>query len=207
MNNRLDNADLISNVMKLIDDAVIKYHEANKRETTDKIHVTEATGCLRYAYFRRTVELKPEANYYTFMGTAIHDAILKFITDRTEIHVENDVLDGYADAIVEINGRKYVLELKTVKRLPQKPYKSHVEQVNCYMNMLGIDKGIIVYVQRSDGRKAVFVVDRDPDLFTVTLDKARYLRKCLDEGKPPSLKDESFCFMCPFRKQCEKESS
>ena len=202
-----DNADLISNVLKLVDNAVISYHEANKRETSDKIHVTEVCGCLRYAYFKRTVELKPDANYFTFIGTAIHDAILKHISDQIEIHVENDIIEGYADAIVEINGQKYVFELKTVRWLPNKPYKSHIEQVNCYMNMLGIDKAVIVYVQRSDGKKSVFVVDRDPDLFSITLDKARYLRKCLDLGKPPNLRDETFCFMCPFRKICESENS
>ena len=203
---RSDNADLISNVLKLVDNAVIKYNEANQRTLSDKIHVTEACGCLRYAYFRRKYGGKPEANYKTFMGTAIHDAILRFISDQTEIYVCNDILEGYADAIVTINGKKYVFELKTVVRIPAKPYKSHIEQVNCYMNMLGIDKAVIVYVQRSDGNKAVFVVDRDPDLFTVTLDKARYLRKCLDENKPPNLRDESFCFMCPYRKICEKEN-
>jgi len=204
--NAKDNAEIISNVMKLIDDAVIKYHEENQREFGEKIHVTEACGCLRYAYFRRTVKLKPEPNYYIFMGIAIHDSILKYISDQTEVHVENDVLTGYADAIIEINGEKYVLELKTVVRLPNKPYKTHVEQLNCYLNMLGVEKGIIVYIQRSDGRKAVFVVNRDPDLFTVTLDKARYLRKCLDEGKPPAIKDETFCFRCPYRKICEEEN-
>jgi len=203
---RSDNADLISNVLKLVDNAVIKYNEANQRTLSDKIHVTEACGCLRYAYFRRKYKLEGEPNYTTFMGIAIHDSILKFISDKTEIHVENDIIEGYADAIIEINGQKYVFELKTVKKLPTKPYKSHIEQVNCYMNMLGIDKAVIVYVQRSDGKKTVFVVDRDPDLFTVTLDKARYLKKCLEDNKPPKIRDESFCFMCPFRKICEKES-
>ena len=133
-----DNAEILRNALKLVDDAVIKYHESNRREYSEKIHVTEVTGCLRRAYFHRTVNLPPDANYFTFMGTAIHDALLSFIAEETEVKVENDILIGYADAIIEINGERYVFELKTVRRLPSRPYPSHVEQVNAYMNILDI---------------------------------------------------------------------
>jgi len=199
----MDNADIVNFIMRRIDEAIKAFHEENRKELGEKIHITEACGCLRFAYFRRKLGEKDDNIQYLFMGTAIHDAILKYIGEETEIHVENDILIGYADAIVNYNGERLVIELKTVKRLPQKPYKSHVEQLNAYLNLLGIEKGVIIYFERGSGNKAVFVIERDPTLFTITMEKARYLKECIEKNRPPEIKDESLCFMCPYRDVCE----
>ncbi|RLE86321.1 MAG: hypothetical protein DRN04_19680 [Thermoprotei archaeon] len=60
--------------------------------------------------------------------------------------------DAYNDEIV--------LEVKTVNKIPEKPYEHHVLQLNTYLNMLNYDLGLIIYISKKNGKIKVFEVKK-----------------------------------------------
>jgi CRISPR/Cas system-associated exonuclease Cas4 (RecB family) len=109
------------------------------------IHVTDLTGCLRNAYYVKTV---PVAEYVhdmlnRFLGTGVHKYIESFPSDeyRNEVALKGLGLEGTADIIYK-NGR--LTDFKTTRWMKpgNLPYVSHVQQLNIYAAMLrenGVD--------------------------------------------------------------------
>jgi len=89
-----------------------------------------------------------------------------------ELTVRNTEWDiaGHVDGIFDIDGVQYVMDMKTIdpdmfKRL-EKPYPAAVYQVNLYMWMLNIHKGVLIYIDKSsNGVSPIkeFPVEFDPD--------------------------------------------
>ena len=124
----------------------------------------------------------------------------------------NGHLGGTADAIVEIDGVKYVLEIKThneksfndlTKHGLRKSKYQHYVQLVIYMKELDIEKGLYFAVNKNDDNIYVETVERDDELAERYIRKGKFLS--LSEEMPPTIgKDETWfqCRQCDYGKFC-----
>jgi CRISPR/Cas system-associated exonuclease Cas4 (RecB family) len=110
----------------------------NEREGRPTIHVTDLVGCLRRAYYSKTLEISisPPDKMYVFLGKAVHTA-LEADNDlfSSEVFIDYPGLEGRADTLYH-DGR--LLDIKTTRwMVPNKlPKADHCIQVNMYAYML-----------------------------------------------------------------------
>jgi len=145
------------------------------------------------------------------MGTLIHELIQselikhgyeaeKFVTIELS---DNLQLNGHVDLVSD----ETAIELKTVSRVPEKPYQKHVEQLNLYLHALGYSHGYLIYISRANARIKSFRIDYSESLAEYSLKKAKAIAKAI-ELKDPSLIPPKFinndlCFFCQYRIICE----
>lgn len=120
---------------------------------------------------------------------------------------------GHVDGILDIDGVSYVMDIKTMdpdmfKRLTA-PYAPAVFQVNLYMWMLNIHRGVLIYLDKSaNGITPLkeFPVDFDPEAITVMQSKVSSYRIAKSSKTlPPRLCAEVACPRargCPHSEQC-----
>lgn len=109
------------------------------------VHVTDLTGCLRRAYYDKT--LQPIEYVHSmlarFVGTAVHSAV-----EGNDENMMSEVdVDGYGivGRVDIVYGNGTLMDVKTTRWLsPSKlPYGSHVAQLNIYAALLK-SKGVSV---------------------------------------------------------------
>jgi hypothetical protein len=122
----------------------------------DGTHVTDLTGCLRKAFYRRTqprqpIELREMLN--RMVGTIIHKAIewaedhpLKVIVTEGNVSIVGTT-DGGAERLTEIKTTRWIVPEKL-------PYGNHEEQVKSYLAMrkrMGIagNEAVVYYLDLS----------------------------------------------------------
>jgi hypothetical protein len=139
------------------------------------------SSCERQIYYKKTGQAVTnpisEAAYYKMaMGTCIHDYIQKLIEniDGAKLieceNLKNITIDGIEfnyrlDGILEINGKKYILEIKTtygagaryIEKDGEKP--DHKQQMYMYMNFENIENGILLYICKDSGFMIEFVYE------------------------------------------------
>ncbi|MEM4144242.1 MAG: GxxExxY protein, partial [Candidatus Bathyarchaeia archaeon] len=64
-----------------------------------------------------------------------------------------------ADLIISLNGENYIVEVKSVKKLPKEPFKHHVEQLQFYLAGYGLTQGFLIYLEKSYLKNTIFPVD------------------------------------------------
>lgn len=129
-------------------------------------------------------------------GTRIHDLIQEQwmesgFAESIEgkiYHPEYDIT-GHYDAILRQPYGREVSDIKTlsVKRFEEitkrkRPFQDHLEQVNFYMGVLGIDRGSVYYVQRTDlSKEKWFHFGFDPKLYEHSLRKVSTARAIVQD--------------------------
>ncbi len=200
--------------MELTADEVYRWFYGIARERTrqykpDVVHVSEVTGCLRRAWYERKyglVEAHPRLIIYA-IGNGLHEALQDYLTRRgwqAEVELSVDAggfrITGHADLYDP--GRNIVVELKTASRLPDKPYRSHLTQLNAYLFMLRARVGFVVYIGKRDGFVRLFRHEWDPQLWRRLLERARILYRAVVEDKPPRPEPGPLCDWCVHRWKC-----
>ncbi len=187
---------------------------ANQRVyySNDVINVSEITGCLRKSYYTRLYPLRPrEAISLVIMsfGNGIHSQLQEHLTAKgwmSEVEVSWDLryfrLVGHADLYHP--GKNIVIELKTTSRVPDKPYHSHIMQLNSYQAMLRAEKGYLIYIAR-DGRVEVYPHKYDKQLWNQTIKRAFHYYFSLQKKRTPKPEPSPLCKYCPFKWKCYQE--
>ena len=176
----------------------------------DVIHVSEVSGCLRRAWYtRRFGETIGDAKAVVMnIGNGVHEALQDLLRTkgwRTEYPVEktfrNFRLVGHID--LWHPKAKVVLEIKTVNKLPEKPYEGHLQQINAYMHLLREKdvRGYLVYISR-DGNIRVFNTPKKTLMWNQFIKRAYYLYYSLRDNKPPKREKGPLCQYCEYRWQC-----
>jgi len=194
-------------IREIINNAIRKYFEEHKKEFDDRITVTEAIYCLRRSWFRRkNPDLEFQPSVYTFIGHAVHEALLNHIDGKSEVEFEFGDVVGHADAVVEIDGEPTILELKVVGEIPRKPDYEYALQLNAYLCMSGINQGYLVYFNRTNGDVRSFKITPNKHLFRYVMQRAYQLRKALEKDELPQEDNDfvaKYCFFCPYRDVCK----
>jgi len=172
------------------------------------IHVSEVVGCLRKAYYlRRGLVSSPPSVAVALLGDSMHSAIQEVLRREgylTEFEVGLDVEDfrlvGHIDAYHPERG--VVLEFKTVGRIPENPYESHLMQAQIYSSLVKARYACIIYISRVDGKVKIFEAPHDRLALKWAVERAKMLKKALDTYEPPKREETPLCSNCGFKQIC-----
>lgn len=176
------------------------------------IHVSEVTGCLRKAYYARTRAFKlTPGEAIILLGSQIHEAVQEVLAGmgfepEFEVAVKRDgiKLVGHIDAYHP--DENVVLELKTVRRVPKEPYRSHRFQAEIYGAIVEASEIYIIYISRNDGDVKVFKTSWSENTLDFAVKRAKLLSDCLDKREPPMREPSHLCDFCPFKLECKRIS-
>jgi hypothetical protein len=127
-----------------------KMQEQHPQKGEKTVYVTDLLHCV----LRPTSEMP---SVTVIRGTAIHEGIEKLLKEYGELEIEFEkevkkqygeyTLVGKLDGLTKDN---IVIEFKSVYKPPTFPYEAHIYQVLIYMNMIGSEKGSLVYIGNND---------------------------------------------------------
>lgn len=131
---------------------------------------------------------------------------------ETLIEISNPPVRFACDGIIRLNGKKYLLEIKTSEYASfdelTNPKERHMDQVKFYCTMLQLDGALVLYVDRQyGGLKCYEMTVTDSDKKYIW-DKINYIMECVDTMIAPERlpKDDINCNpnMCPYYKRCKE---
>lgn len=168
-----------------------KDHETKK----DSFAPSYLTACRRQIFYKKT-ETKPSnpiteaALLKMKLGTAAHDMLQKmFFEMGIWIEGEDFKKNSYLgvnfiyriDGMLEINNIKYLIEIKSVYAngfyaIENEPEKDHVLQLLAYMFFENIDKAILLYIGRDNGRMIEYNLELKNISFLINnIDKTEFI--------------------------------
>ncbi len=172
------------------------------------ICVTEISQCLLKSWFERTIRVPPSENKIILMvlGDSTHYLMKDYFPlgkgeNFGEKLLNNEIkIVGRADRVLE----KYIIEFKTVSRIPDNPYETHINQVQLYLWLFEKEKAFIVYVSRTNGNVKIFEIMRDDSKVKELLERAKILAKSLKEGVVPKPEESVLCNFCEYKELCKE---
>ena len=98
---------------------------------------------------------------------------------KISIQLEDFKIVGSVDLVTD-----KVIELKTCNRFPARPYQSHIYQVQCYLEALNKQEGVIVYMEKHLDKfpSKEFIIKRDIQLFQDITQKVTKFHEQLKNG-------------------------
>ena len=162
-------------------------------------------------------------------GTLIHEMIQGYLQRAGVIEsLEEELqilpqLKGHYDGVLNINGERYLLEIKTINHVAYERvskyntvYNKYILQAHCYMKALDIDKCLFLFVNKGHTVSEEFA-ENNPDIdklfheIEVKFDnkvweeietKISDLTIHFENKTMPPMKKVSECSYCSFRDQC-----
>jgi len=132
------------------------------------------------------------------------DKAVAYLTNQTGLTLDPN---SKTDALVRVEGIKYVVEFKSIRRLPEQPLKHHVEQLQFYLAALNCQNGFLTYLEKSALKYSIFPVKFEQAMFKALIDSVQRLNKALmDEEKPESDAQPWECRFCEFKGECEENA-
>jgi len=219
---------------------ILKRILENIEEERTGIHVTSLVGnCLRKSYFsiiqqekmhedNLSSNMNEDSLVVLWIGKKLHETPItnmKIRIDGKEVlahEVELNALGvvGSIDEIFAVGDNIIILDKKTTRKIPNKPYEHHKKQVGYYSVLLeeqyGIKatKGAIAYINVGavssvwDQRIQVYVWDiseEERKKFREELEKkVTVISYALEHDKIPPATPSWECNVCPYFQKCIK---
>jgi CRISPR/Cas system-associated exonuclease Cas4 (RecB family) len=196
------------------------------------IQVTDICyDCLRRAYYQiLSRERGGEQEYKgmresdwlrVWIGKKLHE------TDFSELHELNVNalgVHGRIDEILVTDREVVIVDKKSTRKIPSRPYDHHVKQVQYYAALLVRSElsalldvlkgkafyGAVLYIDVNEGlcEVSVFPLNPyDPMIEKEITEKVAVLRRAFSEGKPPEPSAGFLCDYCDFLYHCVREGS
>ena len=129
-------------------------------ENVNKIHLIEATKCLRRSYFDRTDPEEPERTRFTdLLGGMFRK--LDYGSVPASFDLKNGIsLEGQADMIAD----DVVMIFRSVSEFPEDPIAKDILYLNACLWIYDKVDGIIVYID-GVGNEASFALTKDKKMF------------------------------------------
>ena len=158
-------------------------------------------------------------------GTAAHDRIQAVmaktgVLKSTEIEItsDNPPIRGFADAIIEWDGKEVVGEIKTAKdevysmrQAEMAPTSNHLYQLLTYMKIRGAEQGFFYYENKNDQSYLILPInmnERNEKIINDVFDWLKRVYANYESGTLPErvfTKSVSACKYCPVKTVCWKE--
>jgi len=179
----------------------------------EKINVTDLTfPCLRYSYYAKKYHTERRGRLpellAMWIGVKLHETK---ILRHSELELEYNGVYGRVDEYED----EVILEIKTTRNIPSKPYPHHIKQVSYYRVLLEkngypVRFAVILYINVSTLEAKSYIVLFEQSLEEVEremLERKTKLEKALSENKvPPPEPDEPWaCDYCSFAYLCGLE--
>nr|WP_276977855.1 PD-(D/E)XK nuclease family protein [Ferrimicrobium acidiphilum] len=149
---------------------------ANHQRRVGVYYPSSLGYCLRKQYYAFYYPKFPDpAKLIVFsLGDATHELVAMALTKSGDVKVDavelpaklevqsGVVLSGRIDVLVaELDGEKVVMEIKSASDIPNRPYISHIIQIQTYLHTTGLMYGAITYVDKTSGKVETFDITKD----------------------------------------------
>ena len=215
------------NDRSLVDEYLAEKEVDGKIREKNTLYLTELVSpCMRKSYYGVTIDTSPdkEALRIFMSGNLIEEFWVNEVLHKSkEIKVlgtqlparyidpiEGFEIHGRIDVLAQHDNRQiYIHEVKSAKTCAwlTAPKPAHEQQLQFYLNILGIDLGVIdmldktIMLQGEDPRSPgadrgvdkSFVVTRNPEVLSTLVQRARVLHRALQDKTPPP---KSECWLC-----------
>ena len=147
-------------IEKIYQTKLDKYLSYTKEENV--LYVTDFVRCalkIQLEQQYKDLAIQDQVSPAIIFGELIHSGLEQFITAsfnnaQTETNVEKEVIidnkiikiKGRIDAIIEVDNEKIVVEIKSSKSAKDIPRDYHKLQLQIYLWMTGLKKGLLVYI-------------------------------------------------------------
>lgn len=194
-----------------------KKHEPLKE---NEFYISSSGDCFNKEWLRRRYpKATADKTLGIFeMGNLIHDFIQRKVLSEKNLGIEVPVRGEYG--IITLRGRadivdydrQKVYELKTVgfglSHVKERPRDHHVRQITGYMDILGYDKGEIVYVSKQNLEVIQHEVVFDPSIMKSVVAEFEDKAKFADfPDIQPGKEYRWQCNYCRWRQECEQLTS
>jgi len=211
-------------IQNLMNKAIAEERREKKEITS--WHISKLGSCLRGLYLER-MGVEPDQPFddrtlrIFNVGNIFEDWLTELLKKKlkleTQVRVEDKKLNvsGYADAVIEYEGKKKAYEIKTKNsrsfwymQKEGKPMRQHEYQLFMYLYLLDIDEGSIVYISKDDLAILEYPVFRnDKKLEKEVMDRIGLLNKAWKLKDPsvlplPDKKDWQAKY-CRWHNQCK----
>lgn len=197
------------------------YIDSFKERDQEHFYITDAGKCPRAVYFKfkKIPKKKPEPRVLRIFdnGDYTHMRIMSVlfgmgVVRATELKIPpQEIISGRADAIIDIEGKPYVVEIKSIGSYKfgklQEPEPDHMKQIQLYMHYFKIQDGILLYEDKDKQNLKEFVVKYDPFLVQEALEKFKELKGQIDKNVVPPIPldiEPWRCEYCDYREECQK---
>ena len=204
-----------------------EYFQREERvRVRDYFYVTEVAKCPRQIFYSAKGFPRPPLDGQTArklaVGDAAHQRIVQALYGMGIVVAAeaplppNPLFHGRADVIVSLEGKNYVVEIKTVhpynfEQMVAAPRRDHYLQLQLYLHYFDIPQGVILAENKANQELREFVVGRDEEEIGRVLATFERLRRTIFlEGRLPPLPDKSDweydqCRYCPYTDFCNED--
>jgi hypothetical protein len=122
-----------------------------------------------------------------------------FLAAEQTVRLENPPISGRYDFLLRHDeyGR-IILELKSINdagfaALIEAPKSDHLVQLQIYLNLVGMENGILLYENKNDQKLKAFKVIKDVSLWESVIERCLKIQAMLPSDVPSNCKGEFFC--------------
>ena len=199
---------------ELIDKFYLEREREKSREQT-RFYISDAGRCARMVFFkikkapRRELEARVLRTFDH--GDYIHRLILNTLFSlglvrASEINIPpQEIIAGRADAIISLDNRLFVLDIKSISgrtKILDKPKEEDNAQLQLYLHFFKIPKGILLYVNKDTQELNEFLVEYNPHLSQNLLSELSKLKIKVDSNviptRIPDYPEGWHCQYCQF---------
>lgn len=205
-----------------------------ENEHSENAYASELDYCLRKIWYKRMGyesyhNLPTEINFK--QGNAIHTLFQDLFVDKAEalgykraykeVRMNNEVIHGFMDMVFISDTEIHIMEIKSAKTLPKKPYSHHITQINTYMNPYIENqakhkkkvRGTIYYVEKAvlggNSPQVEFEISYDHSKFLSSMERSKQMKQALNDNILPVAeakvnKNYWECKLCYFWNICRK---
>jgi len=206
-----------SDIYKMFRNIVAEHYRVPSK---NEIHVHEIVQCLRKSYYERKYgssdfnHLSDTKCVILGLGLITHDALEALFMEyfKADVEVPFELEFRVRDKLFKLVGTvdvalaDAIVDLKTVNKIPDRPYDHHYDQVQLYMYLSDAPIAYIVYICKKDGRVKVFQVTRDENRISHLLNRAYDYAIYLIEDKVPPAEPNVLCKYCEYSLKCFSNS-
>ena len=201
-----------------------------KRESRPKsigrYYPSEIGGCIRKTWFsyRLPKETDKSTTKVFKAGEMLHEFISEVIKSEknpeielvnseipVKIETKEFIISGRIDdlMLVKLDGKQYLVEVKSCKFLPNEAKEDNVMQLQLYMHATGIHDAILLYIKKDDLQTLSFELKYDKDAVKDILERFDVLHKTLTSQKIPdaeakiNLQKQWMCQYCLWQQECD----
>jgi len=185
-------------------------------------YVSDVGKCPRalYFHFKEAPRERPDPRVLRIFdeGDYTHRRLLSVlyslgIVQASEVRTPpNDLIHGRADAVVTLDEKPYVVELKSSNGWKfskmEKPREDHVDQVQLYMHYFNIPRAILLYENKNTQHLREFNLEYDEARAGRLIKGFEFLRDQIEKDIMPEVPEDIKkwrCRYCEYRTECMKK--
>jgi len=198
-----------------------------RKKPIGRYYPSEIGGCLRKTWFSYKIQKPVDKDVMRIFGAGnvIHDLVANVIKSEKNPEIEllkeempfiinepDFIVSGRIDdlALIKLNGKKVLIEVKSTKFLPKEANDTHVAQIQLYMHATKVYNGMILYVQKDNLQTSWFNLEYDPQKANEIMQRFQKLHDSLKANKLPiaeAKKTEGkkwMCNYCEYKEECDQ---